>query len=64
MKSYRLSLQAEQTLESIIGWTIDNFGIAQALNIKINLKAVYPRLPWVRHPMENPVINWFRKCWI
>ena len=34
MRTYRLSLQAEQTLEDIIGWTIDQFGIEQAIKYK------------------------------
>ena len=34
MITYRLSLQAEQTLEDIIGWTIDQFGIEQAIKYK------------------------------
>jgi toxin ParE1/3/4 len=34
MRTYRLSLQAEQTLENIIGWTIDQFGIEQAIKYK------------------------------
>jgi plasmid stabilization system protein ParE len=37
MRIYRLSLQAEQTLEAIIGWTIDNFGVGQAINYKNQL---------------------------
>lgn len=34
MRTYRLSLQAEQILENIIGWTIDQFGIEQAIKYK------------------------------
>lgn len=34
MRTYRLSLQAEQALEDIIGWTIDQFGIEQAIKYK------------------------------
>lgn len=37
MRAYRLSPQAEQTLEEIIGWTIDHFGIDQAINYKDQL---------------------------
>jgi len=37
MKSYRLSPQAEQSLEEIIGWTIDQFGIDQAIKYKDQL---------------------------
>ncbi len=37
MKSYKLSLQAQQTLEDIIGWTIDQFGINQAVAYKNQL---------------------------
>ena len=33
MRSYRLSPQAEQTLEDIIGWTIDQFGIDNMANL-------------------------------
>ena len=39
MRSYRLSPQAEQTLENIIGWTIDQFGVEQAINYKDQLIA-------------------------
>lgn len=39
MRSYRLSPQAEQTLENIIGWTIDHFGIEQAVKYKDQLIA-------------------------
>ncbi len=34
MRTYRLTLQAEQTLVDIIGWTIDQFGIEQAIKYK------------------------------
>lgn len=34
MRNYRLTLQAEQTLVGIIGWTIDQFGIEQAIKYK------------------------------
>jgi len=37
MRGYRLSRQAEQTLEDIIGWTIDQFGIEQAVKYKNQL---------------------------
>ena len=37
MRGYRLSPQAEQTLEDIIGWTIDHFGIDQAARYKDQL---------------------------
>lgn len=37
MRGYRLSPQAEKTLEEIIGWTIDHFGIDQATNYKNQL---------------------------
>ena len=39
MVTYRLSLRAEQTLEYIIGWTIDHFGLAQAVKYKDQLIA-------------------------
>lgn len=39
MRSYRLSPQAEQTLEDIIGWTIDHFGVDQAVKYKDQLIA-------------------------
>lgn len=39
MRSYRLSPQAEQTLEDIIGWTIDHFGVDQAVKYKDRLIA-------------------------
>lgn len=34
MRAYRLSSQAEITLEDIIGWTIEHFGIDQAERYK------------------------------
>ena len=37
MRVYRLSPQAEQTLEDIIGWTIDRFGLEQAASYKDQL---------------------------
>ncbi len=37
MKEYRLSPQAEQRLEEILGWTIDHFGIEQAAKYKDQL---------------------------
>lgn len=37
MRAYRLSPQAEQTLEDIIGWTINHFGIEQATRYKDQL---------------------------
>lgn len=37
MRGYRLSPQAEKTLTEIIGWTIDQFGIDQALEYKDQL---------------------------
>lgn len=37
MRGYRLSQQAEQTLEDIIGWTIDQFEIDQAIRYKNQL---------------------------
>jgi toxin ParE1/3/4 len=39
MRSYRLSPRAEKTLEGIIGWTIDHFGIEQAVKYKNRLIA-------------------------
>jgi plasmid stabilization system protein ParE len=39
MRNYRLSLQAEQRLEDIVGWTIDHFGPAQAAKYKGQLIA-------------------------
>jgi toxin ParE1/3/4 len=37
VRGFRLSRQAEQTLENIIGWTIDHFGIEQAAKYKDQL---------------------------
>lgn len=37
MRGYRLSIQAEQRLEEIFGWTIDNFGVEQAIRYKDQL---------------------------
>lgn len=39
MSAYRLSPQAAHTLENIIGWTIDNFGLDQAVKYKDQLIA-------------------------
>ncbi len=39
MRSYRLSPQAEQRLEEVIGWTIDLFGIDPAIKYKDQLIA-------------------------
>lgn len=39
MRAYRLSRQAELSLEAIIGWTIDLFGIEQAIKYKDQLIA-------------------------
>ncbi|MCZ6828563.1 MAG: type II toxin-antitoxin system RelE/ParE family toxin [Gammaproteobacteria bacterium] len=39
MRSYRLSPQAEQTLEEIIGWTIDQFGLDHAAKYKRQLRS-------------------------
>lgn len=44
MRGYRLSLHAEQTLEDIIGWTIDHFGIEQAAKYKDQLISRLSRL--------------------
>ena len=37
MKKFRLSLRAEQSLEDIFVWTIDRFGIDQAIKYKDQL---------------------------
>ncbi len=37
MKKFRLSLRAEQSLEDIFAWTIDQFGIDQAIKYKDQL---------------------------
>ncbi len=37
MRSYKLSLQAQESLEDIIAWTIDQFGVAQAIAYKDQL---------------------------
>lgn len=37
MRGYRLSRQAEQTLEDILSWTIEHFGIEQAERYKDQL---------------------------
>lgn len=39
MRSYKLSLQAEQALEDILIWTIENFGVDQAGKYKDQLIA-------------------------
>jgi toxin ParE1/3/4 len=37
MRAYRLSRQAEQTLEDVLSWTIEHFGIEQAERYKDQL---------------------------
>lgn len=37
MKTFKLSLQAQQTLEDIFAWTIEQFGINQAVTYKNQL---------------------------
>ncbi|EAQ98797.1 type II toxin-antitoxin system RelE/ParE family toxin [Congregibacter litoralis] len=37
MRGYRLSPQAEQTLEDVISWTIEHFGVGQAERYKDQL---------------------------
>ncbi len=37
MRPYRLSLQAEQSLEKIFSWTVQHFGIEQAARYKDQL---------------------------
>ena len=37
MRSYKLSLQAQESLEDIMAWTIDQFGLAQAIAYKDQL---------------------------
>lgn len=54
MKSYRLSLQAELTLESIIGWTIDQFGIEQAIKYKDQLENRLSSLAMGEAPHGKP----------
>ena len=39
MRTYLLSPQVENTLEEIIGWTIDHFGVDQAIKYKDQLIA-------------------------
>lgn len=39
MRSYRLSPQAELSLEEIIGWTVENFGVDQVFKYKDQLRA-------------------------
>ena len=54
MRNYRLSQQAEQTLENIIGWTIDHFGVAQAINYKNQLTARLSSLAAGEVPRGRP----------
>ena len=54
MRTYRLSLQAEQTLEDIIGWTIDQFGIEQAIKYKELLENRLSLLASFRAPHGKP----------
>ncbi len=54
MRTYRLSLQAEQTLEDIIGWTIDQFGIEQAIKYKELLENRLSSLATGKAPHGKP----------
>ena len=54
MRTYRLSLQAEQTLEDIIGWTIDQFGIKQAIKYKELLENRLSSLASGKAPQGKP----------
>ena len=54
MRAYRLSPQAEQTLQDIIGWTIDHFGIDQALKYKDQLIARLASLAAEEAPHGRP----------
>lgn len=54
MRVYRLSPQAEQTLEGIIGWTIDHFGVEQAINYKDQLINRLARLAAGELPQGRP----------
>ena len=54
MRGYRLSPQAEQRLEEIIGWTIDHFGIDQAINYKDRLIAQLSSLAVDEFPHGRP----------
>ena len=57
MRSYRLSRQAEQTLESIIGWTIDHFGLDQAATYKNRLINRLDSLALDKVPHGRPCNN-------
>jgi toxin ParE1/3/4 len=54
MRCYRLSPQAEQRLEEIIGWTIDRFGIDQAIKYKDRLIARLSCLVVDKSPHGRP----------
>jgi len=54
MRTYRLSLQAEQALEDIIGWTIDQFGIEQAIKYKELLEKRLSSLASGKAPHGKP----------
>ncbi len=54
MRTYRLSLQAEQTLEDIIGWTIDQFGIEQVIKYKELLENQLSSLASGKAPHGKP----------
>lgn len=54
MRDYRLSPQAEQRLEEIIGWTIDRFGVDQAIRYKDRLIARLSRLAVDEFPHGRP----------
>ena len=54
MRGYRLSRQAEQTLQDVIGWTIDRFGVEQAVRYKDQLIGRLSRLAAGEVPHGRP----------
>lgn len=54
MRGYRLSPQAEQTLTEIIGWTVGQFGIDQAIKYKAQLTARLSALASGQMPHGRP----------
>ncbi len=54
MRDFRLSPQAEQTLEEIIGWTIDHFGAEYTVRYKDKLVSCLSALVAVDVPHGRP----------
>lgn len=54
MTGFRLTRQAEQSLEQLFGWTLDTFGVAQAEQYKDQLVARLTQLAAGHPPHGRP----------